>query len=120
MDEIPIMRLARIVRSKNSGPFELTLDIVFKDSDCYELAVGSGYFTRELFARLYRVDEEDVLGVVFFEKANAVKATIVRPVVSGDLGETDVYGAQQHAPLLGITIPSRDRLVAGVHSGETE
>jgi hypothetical protein len=37
---------------------------------------------------------------VFFEEACAVKATIVRPVVSGDPGETDVYGAQQHAPLL--------------------
>ena len=120
MDEIPIMRLARIVRSKNSGPFELTLDIVFKDSDCYELAVGSGHFTRELFAGLYRVDNEDVLGVVFFEKANAVKATIVRPIVSGDLGETDVYGAQQHAPLLGITIPLQDKLLAGVGSAETE
>ena len=71
------------------------------------MAVDSGVFTPELFAELYHVDIEDVLRVVFFEKAYAVKATIVRPVVSGDLGETDVYGAQQHAPLLSITIPRR-------------
>jgi hypothetical protein len=119
MDEIPILNLARVVRSKNSGPFELTFDIVFKDASCYQLAVACGIFTPELFARLYGVDVEDVLGVVFFEKANAVKATIVRPVVSGGLGETDVYGAQQHAPLLGITIPAQDKPMARVHSGES-
>ena len=103
--EIPIIELARIVRSKNSGPFELTFDLVFKNAASYQMAVDSGVFTPELFAELYHVDIEDVLRVVFFEKANAIKATIVRPIVSGDLGETDVYGAQQHAPLLSITIP---------------
>lgn len=63
-------------------------------------------FTRELFAGLYGIDVGKVIGVVEFEQANAIKATIVRPVVSGDPGETDVYGAQQHAPLLGIEVPA--------------
>ncbi len=48
---------------------------------------------------------ENVIGVVEFEPANAIKATIKRPVVSGALGETDVYGSQQHAPLLGLEVP---------------
>ena len=37
-----------------------------------------------------------------FATCKAIKATIVRPMPSGALGERDVYGAQQHAPLLGI------------------
>lgn len=107
MDSVRLVDVAHVVRSKNSGPFELTFDIVFKDVDSYRLAVASGIFTAELFARLYGIDVDHVLNLVFFEEALAVKATIVRPLVSGDLGETDVYGAQQHAPLLSLAIPVR-------------
>ena len=105
MDLVPLLDLACVIRSKNSGPYELTFDIVFKDRSSYGLAVASGVFTPELFAHLYGIDVDQVLNLVFFEEACAVKATIVRPLVSGDIGETDVYGAQQHAPLLSIAIP---------------
>ena len=44
-----------------------------------------------------------MLDVVWFPVAKAVKATIVRPLPSGALGERDVYGAQQHAPLMDFT-----------------
>jgi hypothetical protein len=102
---MPILDLARVIRSKNSGPYELTFDIVFKDASCYQRAVASGIFTPQLFARIYGIGVDQVLNVVFFEKACAIKATIVRPLVSGDIGERDVYGAQQHAPLLSIMVP---------------
>ncbi len=115
---VPITDLARVVRSKNSGPYELTFDLVFKDAASYRLAAGSGIFTPGLFARLYGVDVDDVLGVVFFESALAIKATIVRPVVSGDVLDTDVYGAQQHAPLLGIVVPSTPSASAERNAGE--
>ena len=49
---------------------------------------------------LYRIPEEDVLSIIYFPNALAIKATIVRPLPSGALGERDVYGAQQHAPLV--------------------
>jgi hypothetical protein len=44
-----------------------------------------------------------VLSIVGFAPANAIKATLRRPLASGAVGETDVYGAQQHAPLLKLT-----------------
>ena len=40
-----------------------------------------------------------------YPAGNAFKATIPRLVPSGDVGDTDVYGAQQHAPLLDVEIP---------------
>ena len=119
-DGVPITDLTRVVRSKNSGPYELTFDLVFKDASGYDLAVSSGIFTPELFAQLYGVHVDDVLGVVFFEKALAIKATIVRPVISGDLEDTDVYGAQQHAPLLGIVIPVRTAVSVWHETRESE
>lgn len=103
--EVPIIDLVDVVRSKNAGPFELTFDIIFKNKDNYEKVKKSKVITKELIANLYHIPIEKVLYFVEFDPANAIKATIVRPVDSGSIGETDVYGAQQHAPLLGIKIP---------------
>lgn len=97
-----ILEAVRIVRSKNSGPYELTLDLIFKDSRYFNLFREKQVITPELVCRLYGVAREDVLGITYFEPAHAVKMTIRRPITSGAPGDSDVYGAQQHAPLLGI------------------
>ena len=102
--------LASVLRSKNAGPFELTLDILFKDEKTYLLVKNSGVLDRELVSRLYRVPLEDVHPVVFFDPALGVKVTLKRPVASGAIGDTDLYGAQQHAPLMDVKIPIREDL----------
>ena len=55
-----------------------------------------------LICNLYRIKKEDIINIVEFNPANAIKVTIKRPIASGNLGESDVYGAQQHAPLLTV------------------
>jgi hypothetical protein len=95
-----LVDVASVIRSKNAGPYELTLDVIFKDRAWYDRALREDLINPALIARLYGVPLHDVLGIVAFEPANAIKATIKRPMVSGAIGETDVYGAQQHAPLL--------------------
>jgi len=96
--------ISDVIRSKNSGPYELTFDIIFKDFDTYHKVAGSGFFNAEMFAKLYSISVDDIICIVNFDPAKAIKITIKRPICSGDLGETDVYGAQQHAPLLGLTL----------------
>ena len=34
------------------------------------------------------------------EMGNAYKVTLIRPMAQCDMGETDVYGCQQHVPLM--------------------
>jgi hypothetical protein len=92
--------VASVIRSKNSGPYELTFDVIFKDFEMYERVKAAKIFNEKMFASLYHVPESDIIGVVHFDPAKAIKTTIVRPISSGALGETDVYGAQQHAPLM--------------------
>lgn len=99
-----LTELAKVIRSKNSGPYELTFDIIFKDKTTYEKVVKDHLINAPLIASLYRIPVSDVITIVEFAPANAVKATIVRPMASGDIRETDVYGAQQHAPLLEIEL----------------
>jgi len=97
---IKLFDVAEIIRSKNSGPYELTFDIMFKEESDFENFVAKDIMTKAVFARLYKISESDVLSIIPFTPSKAVKITIVRPVPSGSLGEKDVYGAQQHGPLL--------------------
>ena len=101
---VPLAELAAVIRSKNSGPYELTLDLIFRNEDDYLRLKGKDFFTPALIAGLYRADPTDVLKIVYFDPALAVKVTMRRPLPSGALGDTDIYGAQQHAPLLGLTV----------------
>lgn len=104
MTKVNIRNLASVIRSKNSGPYELTFDIMFKTPEIFKMVKKKKVFTKELIASLYKVPVEKVINLVEFEPANAIKATIVRQRVAGDLGETDIYGAQQHGPLLNIEV----------------
>ena len=97
-----LIDLADVIRSKNSGPYELTFDIIFKNFETYNKVAAAKIFNPSMFANLYGIGENRVMEVVNFDPAKAIKITIERPVCSGNLGETDVYGAQQHAPLLGL------------------
>jgi hypothetical protein len=99
-----IRDIAQVCKSKNAGPFELTIDVVFDDPDRFRRVKETDLLGPALFARLYGVNEEDVLFTVY-DAALAFKATLPRLVPAGDIGDTDVYGAQQHAPLLDVDIP---------------
>ena len=94
--------IASVIRSKNSGPYELTLDIIFNDYDVYESVKKGNFINNRLICDLYNVTPDKIINITAFDPAKAIKATIIRPLCSGDLGETDVYGAQQHAPLLSL------------------
>jgi hypothetical protein len=96
--------IAKVCKSKNAGPFEVTIDVMFETREMYDKVENSGVLCARLFARLYGVDEKDVLFTPY-PAALAFKGTIPRRISSGDLGDTDVYGAQQHAPMLDVEIP---------------
>ena len=98
-----ILDIARVVRSKYSGPYELVLDIMLKDRQLFDALRASGQFSPERIANAYGVGLEEIRRIVWFEPANAVKVVMPRRIVSGAPGDADVYGAQQHAPLLGLT-----------------
>ena len=101
---VKLKDIAKACKSKNAGPFEITLDIMFDDAALFERVRATGVIDAALIARLYGVRQEQVL---FTEYAPALawKATLPRRIASGAIGDTDIYGAKQHAPLLDIEIP---------------
>jgi hypothetical protein len=99
-----LFELAKVLRSKNSGPFEVTLDILFDSKSKYQRVKDSGKINVKTICDLYNLTENQVHHLVFFDQALGVKITMAREVSSGSIGDRDVYGAQQHAPLMEITI----------------
>jgi hypothetical protein len=105
MTTAPLPELADVVRSKNAGPYELTLDVIFTTQAQYELVKRDRLIDRQVVAGLYGVPVGDVGEPIFYDPARAVKINLRRPLTSGNVGETDVYGAQQHGPLLALRLP---------------
>jgi len=94
-----ISALAKVVRSKNSGPFELTFDVIFGSQPRYDKAKKMNLINQRLICSTYSLAEKSILNIIYFDPARAVKVTVARPVPSGSMGDTDVYGSQQHMPL---------------------
>lgn len=100
-----LFELAHVLRSKNSGPFAVTLDILFDDPDVYERVKKSGKITPQSIAQLYGLPVSAITDFATYDPGLGIKITYLRPVASGTVGDRDVYGAQQHAPLMTIDIP---------------
>jgi hypothetical protein len=98
-----LQELAQVIRSKNAGPRRLTLDVIFASEADYQRAAQSPALSREQVAKLYRIAPDEV-AVIAYPLGRAIKITLARPIMAGDPGDRDVYGAQQHAPLLEIDI----------------
>ena len=98
-----LWQMTKLIRSKNSGPFELTFDVIFKDRAGYEKVRDAKLINAEWFAKTYRLTPE-VVQVIEYDAANAIKITIPRPAISGDIDDSDVYGGQQHGPLVDIEV----------------
>jgi len=106
-DRIPIREIAEVVRSKNAGPYRITLDIFFKDLETFKKAMGSGEITPQKVAQLYKISESHVISFVPVEGVFALKVTVLRQVSCGSFEDSDIYGAQQHVPLLSISFPKQ-------------
>lgn len=102
-----IAELVDVIRSKNAGPFRVTLDIFFNDRQAYNRAKNTGAVSREVVAQVYGIALSDVCNYVAFDPVCAVKITLRRKTSSGSFEDTDVYGAQQHAPLFAIKVPEQ-------------
>jgi hypothetical protein len=103
MPAVALTDLVHVIRSKNAGPTLLTIDLFFRDRSGYERAIQSPQLSMDSVAHLYgcalaRMSRYDLADLY------AIKFTLPRKVCAGSPGDGDVYGAQQHGPLLGVML----------------
>ena len=92
---------ARVIRSKNAGPTQVTIDLMFDDPKLYARALQAASLKPAVLAQRYGVADAEVIA---YPAANAIKIVLPRRVIAGSPGDTDVYGAQQHRPMLDVEI----------------
>ncbi|KAK8025829.1 hypothetical protein PG990_003652 [Apiospora arundinis] len=107
--------IARVLRSKNSGPYEITLDAMFESEATYQAIKQSGLLSEASVAAALGVSREHIVWCGFFDPARAFKVTIPRIrggklVPAGGFMEDDVHGSQQHLELFNMKLP--DELLA--------
>ena len=93
--------LAIEVRSKNAGPFWMTLEVFLPDEPTYRIA--DGIITAELIAELYHVAPES-LRIFRIPELRVVKVSFPRPVVQGSLHDRDMHAGQHHVPLASVPV----------------
>jgi hypothetical protein len=81
------------------------MDIIIRKPEDYAAIKQKQMINKAMIAKLYGLSEDKISKVIYFDVANAIKITMQRVIPSSSPGDSDVYGAQQHGPLLGIELP---------------
>lgn len=81
------------IRSKNAGPFWLTVDVFCDDTQTFRRLCEEPLLAPPAIARLLRADEGSIK-TFHIEALNVIKISLPRPVVQGSLQDRDMHGAQ--------------------------
>jgi hypothetical protein len=100
-----IADLALEVRSKNAGPFWVTMELFMRDATGYATVADPAYLDAAVVARLYDVAAETIQ-IFRIPELNVVKISFPRPVVQGSLRDRDIHAGQHHVPLALFPLPS--------------
>ena len=86
-----------VLRSKNAGVWHITIDIIFKSREYYEMERKK--LNKDIFKK--KKKKEDVK---YFEceSINTIKVTFLRDEAAGSIGDRDCLGALYYIPLLNI------------------
>jgi len=101
-ETVELASLAHEIRTKNAGPFWMTLEAFMKDQHGYDVA--RELISPQQVARLFRVREEDV-HVFHLDDLLIVKASFPRPIAQASLRDRDVHAGQHHVLLGALRVP---------------
>lgn len=98
-----IAEACRHVRSKNAGPFWITVDLFFRDAESYARHVDAPALQADAVARLFDVDAGSVRRFPVPELA-VLKLSYPRRHAQGGAFERDMHGGQQYVRLLDVVL----------------
>lgn len=90
--------MASVLRSKNAGPWELTIDIMLDTEEHLRRVRAAPSLSRDRLAKLFEVPAE-MFTFHYDEVALAMKISLPRPVSAGSFGDRDLFGCQFHSLL---------------------
>ncbi|MFD6447355.1 DUF4387 domain-containing protein [Promicromonospora sp. NPDC060204] len=101
---VTIADLAHEVRSKNAGPFWVTMELFMRDAAGYRVVADEEFVNEDVVAGLYGV-EASTVRIFRIPSLDVVKISFPRPVSQGSLRDRDVHAGQHHVPLALLRVP---------------
>lgn len=98
-----IGNVASYVRSKNAGPFWVTVDIFCNTLEQYQQIANSKNLTKDNLASVYQVQPEYVK-LFFLPDLKVVKISYPRSCPQGGPDERDMHSGQQYIQLLDFVL----------------
>jgi hypothetical protein len=95
--------VCRHVRSKNAGPYWVTVDLFFNSAENFERYATSDALGPDLFARLYGADPAMIKRFPV-ERLSMVKISYPRATPQGGEVERDMHCGQQFVRLLDVDL----------------
>jgi len=95
--------VCRYVRSKNAGPFWITLDLFFDGEENYARFRDAPALSPEAVARIYGVDPGEVRRYLV-DSLQVLKLSYPRGAPQGGARERDMHGGQQYVRLLDVEL----------------
>lgn len=92
---------AKYVRSKNAGPFVLTIDIFCDSEESYNAVKNSKNLTEKTLEDIYHVSDVEKF---VLDDLKIVKFSMPRPFPQGSPHDADMHGGQQYVRLLDIEL----------------
>ncbi|GLX99121.1 DUF4387 domain-containing protein [Herbidospora sp. NBRC 101105] len=96
--------LALEVRSKNAGPFWVTMELFMRTAEDYTTVADAHFINEQVVGGLYGVDPATVQ-IFRIPALNVVKISFPRPVAQGSLRDRDIHAGQHHVPLASLVPP---------------
>lgn len=93
--------VCRYVRSKNAGPFWITVDLFFADRDGFDRYSEHPALQAENLGRVFAVPHDRIKRISAPDLL-VVKFSYPRPAPQGGIVERDMHGGQQYVRALGI------------------
>jgi hypothetical protein len=94
---------AKYIRSKNAGPFWLTMEIFLKSKEDFDRLAALNVITPGLISRLYGTPVDRVQ-IFHCQDIHIIKISIPRPVIQGSLQDKDIHGGQQFIALANVDL----------------
>lgn len=95
--------VCRYVRSKNAGPYWITVDFFFADDAMFEAYSDSDAFSEAELAKVLGTDTDQIKKDRLPELA-VIKLSYPRPAPQGGIVERDMHGGQQYVRLLDVEV----------------
>jgi hypothetical protein len=96
-----LREVCRHIRSKNAGPFWVTIDVFFDGIESYKKYRDSEVLGAATFASLYGTDPQFVQRFSI-DRLNTIKISFVRTSAQGGAIERDMHAGQHYVRLLDL------------------